>query len=269
MLTPVPSQGPPPRDYLKSVDLALTLILLLRDAGALTISDVAERLDVSPSTAHRSMAMLVYRGFAIRSESRAYLPGPALSSSSLKPGLRTELVAAAEPYMQAIATETRETCHATALAEDKCHFIHSVEGSQPVRVGIRRGQIAPADEIAGGLSMLAEYSARELRALYPAMPDKDFEGLRRTLHRARERGYAINNGIFEHDVSAVGAVLHNDLGDVLGALTVAVPTSRFRHVQRKCAEVLLRHTRDLNRHLAGFRPDASAGHSANLRRSNP
>lgn len=261
MKTVGPVHGPPPRDYLRSVDLALNLILMLRDSGAVTISAAAQRLDISPSTAHRSMSMLVYRGFAIRSESRTYLPGPALSSSSLRPGLRTELVGAVEPYMTAIAAETAETCHVTALAENKCHFLHSVEGSQPVRVGIRRGQVVPAEENAGGLSMLAEYSAGELRALYPTMADSDFDDLRRVLHRTRTRGFAINNGLYEHDVSAVGASLRNELGDVLGALTVAIPTGRFRSVHRRCAEVLVRHVRDLNRHLATFRQPDYPGRS--------
>ena len=79
MINSIPTHSPPPKEFLQSVDLSLTLILLLRDQGSLTISGAAEALGVSPSTAHRSMAMLVYRGFATRSESRSYLPGPALS----------------------------------------------------------------------------------------------------------------------------------------------------------------------------------------------
>ncbi len=231
------------------MDLSLTLILLLRDSGSLTISGAAELLDVSPSTIHRSMAMLVYRGFATRSESRTYLPGPALSSSSLQPGIGSELIEACRSHMAAIVAETQETCHLLVMVGNKCHFLYTVEGTLPVRVGIRRGQIMPAERNAGGLAMLAEYSATELRTLYPALPDTEFDALRRKLYRTRTRGFSINNGLFEHDVSAVGTCLRNDLGDVLGAITVAVPTSRFRAVHRRCAEALIKHARDLNRRL--------------------
>lgn len=249
-----PTHGPPPRDYLQSVDMALMLALLLRDEGTLTVSRAAEMLGVSQSTAHRSLAMLVYRGFAIRSEARAYLPGPSLTTSSLRPGVGHELITTAEPFMQALSTETEETSHLTVLVENKTHFLHTVDGTQSVRVGSRRGQVLPAHQNSGGLIMLAEHSASELRALYPALPDHEFDDLRRTLNRSRQRGFAINNGQYEADVSGVGACLRNDLGDTLGAVTVTAPTNRFNRVYRRCAEVLMRHVRDLNRSLQNFRP---------------
>lgn len=254
MTVPGPTHGSQPREYLKSVDIALLLIHILRDDGSLSVSKAATTLGVSPSTVHRSMAMLVYRGFATQSESRTYLRGPALTSSTLQPGVGQELISAVGPYMAAISAETKETCHLLVLSQNQCHFLHTVEGTQPVRVGIRRGQVMPAEKNSGGLIMLAEYSASELRALYPTMPDLDFDELRRILNRSRQRRFAINNGLYEHDVSAVAACLHNDLGDVLGALSVAIPTERFRQVQRPCTKVLLRHIRDLNRRLATVRP---------------
>jgi len=253
-----PTHGAPPKEFLQSVDLALTLILMLRDRGTLTISGATEELGVSASTVHRSMAMLVYRGFATRSESRTYLPGPALSSSSLRPGVGSELIDACHPHMQAIATETGETTHLMVQVGNKVHFLHTVEGTHPVRVGNRRGQVMPAEQNAGGLVMLAERSAAELRALYPSLPDADFESLRRQLHRTRGRGFSLNNGLYEHDVSAVGVCLRNDLGDTLGALTVATPTGRFRGAHRRCAEILLKHARDLNRRLEEHRMSVPA-----------
>lgn len=248
-----PAYGPRPRDYVQAADLALNLILKLRDEGTLTVSGAAADYGLAPSTVHRSMAMLVYRGFATKNESRSYLPGPALRASSLPPGVGAELVGVAEPYMSALSAETGETCHLVVLVGDKCHFLHSVEGSHPVRVGNRRGQTIPATESSGGLGMLAQMSAGELRGLYPTMSDGEFDDLRRTLHRTRSRGFSVNNGLHEHDVSAVGACLLNELGDIVGALTVAVPTTRFKSVSHDCATAMLRHVRDLNRRLAGYR----------------
>lgn len=254
-----PAHGTPPREFLHSVDLALALVLLLRDNGSLTITGAAEKLEVAPSTVHRSMAMLVYRGFASRSESRTYLPGPALSSSSLVPGMGAELVNATIDHLAAIAAETSETCNLQVLSGNKSHFVHSIEGSHHVRVGSRRGQVMPAIENAGGLAMLSELSPGELRGLYPTMPDTAFDELRRTLHRTRTRGFAYNNGLYEHDVSAVGTVIRNELGDTLGAVTISIPTQRFRNVHQKCSESLMKHARDINRRLAPFRPPPMPG----------
>ncbi|MGP6173744.1 IclR family transcriptional regulator [Corynebacterium sp. A21] len=222
---------------------------MLRESGSLTVSGAAEKLGIGQSTVHRSLSMLVYRGFASRSESRTYLTGPALSGTGLEPGIGSELINVCRDHMLAITGETGETCHLLVMVGNKIHFLFTTEGTQPVRVGNRRGQVMPAEQNSGGLAMLAECSPAELRVLYPKLSEDEFTAFRRRLHRTRTRGFAINNGMFEHDVSAVGTCLRNDLGDTLGALTLATPTSRFRSVHVKCAESLLKHTRDLNRRL--------------------
>lgn len=248
-----PTHGLPPKSVLSSVDTALQLILLLRDSGALTISAAAEELNVGLSTVHRSMAMLVYRGFAVRSESRTYLPGPALATSALQPGLGSDLTRLCQHHMEAMARETGETSHLIILQGVNCHFIHSVEGTNPVRVGSRRGQVMPATQNSGGLVMLAELSQRELRSLYSNLGDEEFENLRKRLRRTRDRGHGTNFGFFEQDVSAVAECLLNDVGDVLGALSLAVPSSRFREAYPRCVEAMNRHMKDLNRTLASYR----------------
>lgn len=248
-----PTHGLPPKSFLSSVDTALQLILLLRDSGALTISAAAEELNVGLSTVHRSMAMLVYRGFAVRSESRTYLPGPALATSALQPGLGSDLTRLCQHHMEAMARETGETSHLIILQGANCHFIHSVEGTNPVRVGSRRGQVMPATQNSGGLVMLAELSQGELRSLYSNLSDDEFENLRKRLRRTRDRGHGTNFGFFEQDVSAVAECLLNDVGDVLGALSLAVPSSRFREAYPRCVEAMNRHMKDLNRILASYR----------------
>jgi len=51
-----------PTYSIEAVDNALQLLQLLRDGGTLRLKDAAEELGVAPSTAHRLLAMLVYRG---------------------------------------------------------------------------------------------------------------------------------------------------------------------------------------------------------------
>ena len=57
-----------PTYVLESVDNALRLQQMLRDGGALRLKDAARELDIAASTAHRLLAMLVYRGFAVQDE---------------------------------------------------------------------------------------------------------------------------------------------------------------------------------------------------------
>ncbi|WP_030557844.1 helix-turn-helix domain-containing protein, partial [Streptomyces exfoliatus] len=66
-----PLKTPPPYP-IASVDHALRAATLLQLEGTATVSQIAERLGVARSTAHRLLAMLVYRDFAVRDENRAY-----------------------------------------------------------------------------------------------------------------------------------------------------------------------------------------------------
>jgi IclR family acetate operon transcriptional repressor len=250
---PHASHGSRPRDFMTSVDTALRLIVLLRDNGLVTVTSAAQDLQIAPSRAHRTLQMLVYRGFATRNESHGYLPGPALFATSLPEGRGAVLVEATAPYLEAIARETSETCHVVTFSGAETHFLFSVEGTHNVRCSERRGQVIPSTRNAGGLAYLATLSGSELRSLYPSMEEGAMEDLRKELHVFRRQGFAVNRGLFEREIHAVSSLVVNNLGDPLGAVCVAIPTSRFPSVVTRCVTALKRHSGDLNRAVQSVR----------------
>lgn len=63
---------------IESVDKALRLIRLLGGPPEIRLSDAARHLGVASSTAHRLLAMLLYRGLVRRDpDTKAYRAGPA------------------------------------------------------------------------------------------------------------------------------------------------------------------------------------------------
>jgi hypothetical protein len=64
-----------PAYAIASVYSALSLASLLQQEGAMRVTDVAARLGVSVSTAHRLLGMLVYRDFAEQLPDRRYAAG--------------------------------------------------------------------------------------------------------------------------------------------------------------------------------------------------
>ena len=67
-----------PAYAITSVDHALRIATMLQLEGELSVSQAADRLGVARSTAHRLLRMLVYRDFAVATETRTYRPGPVL-----------------------------------------------------------------------------------------------------------------------------------------------------------------------------------------------
>lgn len=85
------------------MDHALTLMEMVRDYGRVRISVAARLLGVSVSTAHRLMAMLVYRGYAVQDASRRYIPGPALGLPPVGVPWTAELRHRSYPHLEMLA----------------------------------------------------------------------------------------------------------------------------------------------------------------------
>ncbi|WP_371664712.1 IclR family transcriptional regulator [Streptomyces sp. NBC_00280] len=227
-----PSPGP---SYpVSAAGNALRVVRLLHELDELRVMDVADRLGVARSTAHRILAMLVFEGFAAQDSHKVYRPGPALQairgSRSAPP---PDLITIAHPHLQRLADAARETTHLMVLDGNGARFLDGVEGPQALRVSYRTGTLLPAHVTSGGKAMLAALPADRLRALYPnGLPGErsdasgDVERLFNELVAVRRDGYAINLQESERGVHAVGACVRDRTGTAVAAVAVAAPSVR-------------------------------------------
>lgn len=214
-----------------SVDHALQLAQLLRHEGPLGVSEAAERLGVARSTAHRLLAMLVYRDFAVQGQDRRYHPGPALQPSPADTRLAglALLRRVALPRLQALVARLDETANLQVRAGNEVRFLASVQCDRVLRVGDREGRVLPANEASGGKVLLAALSDEAVAALYADRRDGvDVPSLLAELARVRKRGFAINDQVTEDGVTAVGVPVRGVDGAPVAGLTLAMPSARFR-----------------------------------------
>ncbi|MFI7632553.1 IclR family transcriptional regulator [Nonomuraea sp. NPDC049400] len=246
-----------PAYALGSVDNVLLLLHMLRDQGRLKVTDVARELGIARSTAHRLLAMLVYRDFAVQDEHHTYLPGPFLTSTQATPGgtgLR-ELRARVRPAMEGLCARAAETVNLMVRVGTEVRFLDSVESSQILHVGDRRGTILPARLASGGKVLLATLTPDQLWDLYPDLADAERAALARELDEVRVRGFALNIDGTEQGVSAIGAALRNGSGSAVAALSISAPSARFGTDRVAAfAKELCRAVAEAEQALAGF-PD--------------
>jgi IclR family acetate operon transcriptional repressor len=210
-----------------SVDHALHLAQLLQQEGQLRVTDAAERLGVSRSTAHRLLAMLVYRGFAEQGTDRRYRAGDLLRPAPASEAPVTLLRRVALPHLHALVERVRESANLMVLAGAEVRFIATVESDQILRVGDRVGTVLPAHLASGGKALLASLPDDKLTALYDGSDDVDLRRLRRELNLVRKRGFAINDQLTETGVTALGMALHDRDGHAAAAISLGMPTARF------------------------------------------
>jgi len=218
-----------------SVDNALRILQMLRDSGQVRVSDVAAELGIARSTAHRMLAMLVYRDFAVQAEDRSYRPGPAIAAEPLRGEPAQRLRQAMRPHMEALCDQVAETINLVVRLGTQTRFLHTVESAQVLRVGDRQGTVLPAWKTSGGKALLAELPDVQLTALLRGAAGRPPEGMtaaeRRSLvnelRLVRDQGYAENIQESESGVCAIGLCLRDKTGDPVAALSVSAPSVRY------------------------------------------
>lgn len=217
-----------------SVDHALKLAAILQVEGRLTVSEAAARLDVARSTAHRLLAMLVYRDFAVQDEDKVYRAGPVLELAAHSRSTASRLRQVALPHLQRLVDLLGESANVAVRTGDTCRFIASVESPQSLKVGSREGMVFPAHRTTAGLLLLAQISDEELASIYsreryadqPA-DRPDLDALRTELERVRRSGFAFNDGRTERGVVAVGVPVRGAGGDVVAGMSISMPSVRY------------------------------------------
>ncbi|WP_020673631.1 IclR family transcriptional regulator [Amycolatopsis nigrescens] len=217
-----------PSYAIDSVDHALHLATVLQQEGALGVTEAAERLKVSRSTAHRLLAMLVYRDFAVQDPDRRYRAGPVLCPADPASGRVPVIRRAALPHLHALVEATGETANLQVLVGIEARFVASVECDQVLRVGDRSGRVLPGHLASGGKALLAALPPAEVTARYAGEGETpDLARLRRELGLIRKRGFSINDQFTETGLTAIGVAVPGVDGPPEAALSLAMPSARF------------------------------------------
>lgn len=239
---------------LQSVDNALRLMgLLAESVESLRLSEISARLGVSGPTSHRLLTTLSIRGFAQQDAEGRYRAGPVLARLTRRGNSMLDardLVRIARPHLESLGVRVGETVHLMVLDGREVRFLHSVEADQALRVGSRTGVSLPAEKSSGGKVLLAALPQDDVRARY-ADDVEVVTKLLQVLRAVRRNGYAINNGETERGITAVGGCVKDLSGLPLAAISISVPSIRFR--QRRCAN-LVRQLDDTVRGIAADLP---------------
>ena len=215
-----------PAYAIASVDSALLLAGLLQQEGPMRVTDVAARLGVSVSTAHRLLGMLVFRDFAEQLPDRRYGSGPVLRGGTAPRASVTRLRAVALPHLRALVESLGETANVMVLAGADVRFVATVECDHVLRVGDRTGRVLPAHLSSGGKAALALAGKDQLAAVLAPLDDAAAAELERELRTVRRRGFAVNDQATEAGLTAVGVAVPA-AGEFSGAaISVAAPTAR-------------------------------------------
>jgi IclR family acetate operon transcriptional repressor len=180
------------------------------------------------------LATLIQRGFAAKVPGRRLY---ALGARILYLGhtcLQVDLPRRAQPYMEAINAATGETVHLAALQGDRVVTLARREARHAVRVDSGRiGKVDSPHATSVGKAIMAWLPEVEIQRMvahgmkrFTEKTITDYAALMLNLRHIRRDGYATDNEEFLDGVICVGAAIRDQVGTVIGAISVSTPTMR-------------------------------------------
>lgn len=203
----------------------------------LGVSDVARRLGVSTSTAHRVLATLAAERL-LEHDARTgrYRLGLAVYELGSAVSEHVDLHAACLPVLTTLRHQTGEMVHVAVLDGLEVVYVERLESHNLLPVFRRVGHRLPAHVTSSGKVLLAAMPRPELRrrlsgvTLLARTPRTitDPAALLAELDQVDARGWAVNLEEGQLGVSSVGAPVRGPDGRVMAALSVVGSAARMR-----------------------------------------
>ncbi len=225
------------------------------------VREVADRLKMAKSSAHDLLTSLAQIGFLKKNERGRYRLGWRLVTMSETLLATTELRKEARPEMEGLAERYKETIHLGVLDDSKAVYVDKLEGMQAVRVELTSlGSRLYAHCSALGKVLLAHCSKEEVDHIIQTEGLPRFtpntitsaEELHQTLEEIRSQGYAYDLEEILPDLCCVGAPIYNYSGQVIAAISMSIPTYRFRRSQNEFREATIRTAKNISNRLGYY-----------------
>jgi DNA-binding IclR family transcriptional regulator len=193
----------------------------------LSAGEIASRLGIPQTSAHRLLATLVSMRWAERKAGRLYKIGPSvLGIGGLALG-RSTLIQLARPVLGHIAELSRLDSELAVLVGDAITYVARASGAESERGEFRLGVLRPLHCTSAGKLLLALLPDREQSELIKIMSLRpytertilDRKELRTELDLIRSHRFSTDRGEYSEFWRSVAVPVWNSTGEVIAAMT--------------------------------------------------
>jgi IclR family pca regulon transcriptional regulator len=228
--TGVPRKSEPLQSLVRGIAV---IQVFSRDHPALTLSEVARLTGMSRATARRILHTLEDLGH-VRADGRLFSLTPRVLSLGWAYLSSLNLAEIAQPLMEELVEETKESCSASTLDLPDIVYVARVPTRRIMTIALGVGTRLPAHATSMGRVLLADLPAEELErylaeSRLDAFTDRtttDPDELRTLLATVREQGWALTDQELEIGLRSIAAPLRDVNGKAIAALNVSVAASR-------------------------------------------
>ena len=225
-----------PQAPTRSVERALDILLCFsQEQPGLTLTQIAERVEMHKSTVHRLLATLEGKRFIqhVASDGTWHL-GLKLVELGFSVLKSNDIHHQATPYMQRLSAECRETVDLAILDGVQVVYLQVIESSQRMKFAAAPGQRLPVFCTATGKAFLAFLPDDRVQEILKQDKPKHTEhtktalvSIHKELASIRERGFAISEQEYEDGVNAVAAPILDANKCPIAAMAIVGPAFRL------------------------------------------
>lgn len=220
---------------IQSLLRSMELLEVLKEKNRnFSIAELAEAMDLPPSTVHRILQTFCEKKYVIRDDrSHTYRLGPALIPLGKAAARGIRLQDAAHGILAQLAKQTKEDAYLVIPVGNKGLVIEKVDGPSHLKI---------VEEFGYEMYMHCGAIRKVLLAWQtPAFIDEYFKNiilhdqafphvrpddLREELKKIRQDGYAITHGEYVTDALGIGAPVFNSDGELAGSIGIIAPEIR-------------------------------------------
>lgn len=227
---------------MNSSEKMVALLKLLGQAPYVhSVTDLGEKIDCTKSGTHKILSTLVQSGLAAQTGNHKYTLGPAVYILGKTYEEKIGLSKMVKPYLVRLRDLTGENASFSMLINGKANLVYREESLQVVRVAGSVGQERPLYAGATGKVLGAFQDEKLIRKRVMEEPLVAFtentiispQALLDEYAKIREQGYAISDGELNIETIGIGAPIHDESGNVWGAISVGAPRMRVDEASKE------------------------------------
>ena len=237
---------------------------LAKSEGGLTLTDLAHRVQLAPSTTHRLLSTLERMGYVYQDGDLAlwFVGLQAFTVGSTFLASR-DFVDQSHPYMKRLMEQAGETANLAILDGTEAVFVAQVQCHEMMRTLVKLGSRVPLHASGVGKAIFAALPDEQIDAILkvvglPRITDNTVvapETMWAALRVIRQRGYSFDDEEHARATRCVGAAIFDEHAEPLGAISIAGPVPRLSDERiRQLGPVVAHTAEELTRRLGGKWP---------------
>ncbi|MEW6671685.1 MAG: IclR family transcriptional regulator [Thermodesulfobacteriota bacterium] len=222
------------RNAIQSLARGLNILeLCAKSPRPLTLTEIANRAQLTKTTAQRFLNTLCALGYLRREENKSYVLAARVLSLAYSFMHTSSLVTMAKPFLDELSAQLDKTVNLAVLEDVHTLILYRKEVRKFMKYDLGPGSKLPCYAGSLGKAMLAGLNDKALKArlnkieFYPITPKtvSSKQALWNEIREIRKRGYSICDQELSLDMYSIGVPLLDRQGQVVAAINASMEFS--------------------------------------------